>query len=653
MDELRPSLSMRLVGYIGLLMFFLAPLGYSETVVSKNGSTVTNQDIVDSLVGSEISIDNYQLLGKNVQFGLFSDYQFLFGDQFDRGLVLSTGKVTDVIAVKNTSDKVSTIFDKAKKNDIDLGSNILDPAKLSISFKPKYDYLVIDFIFGSEEYNEYVHAKFNDSFVILVNGENCAKTPDNKIFSIDTVNDRANYPPVYGEAGPSSNPELYLNNDPGHSYNSETGAKEESKAPYATQMDGFTRKIRCVAEVTPNTTNQIVIGIMDKGDAQYDSWAFIRANSLSSTVYLSQFDADHDGIADYIEGTVDSDSDGIPDYLDTDSDNDGIPDTLEDFDSPKLLGFDHDNDGIVDALDVDKTNGVDQNQNGIDDLLEPTDTDKDGVPDHLDLDSDNDGILDSIESGHLPVLSGLDTDEDGLDDAIDVDQTGGLDENNDGVDDGFSLADSDKDGMPDMFDLDSDNDGIPDSVEFQGNTKIDADLDGVIDVFVDLNKDGVADSIPLAAKPVNTDKQGVPDYLDLDSDNDGLTDLHESLPIGMLLEALDADENGQINSTIDRDHDGLLDVVDSRIEGGEAGVSVYLIDIDNDGLPAYRDVDTDGDGFSDDVENGDFNNDGINDRLQKMPALKTAVSGVGIGSFGAEYFLLIPLLMLFRKKVAG
>jgi hypothetical protein len=34
-----------------------------------------------------------------------------------------------------------------------------------------------------------------------------------------------------------------------------------------------------------------------------------------------------------------------------------------------------------------------------------------------------------------------------------------------------------------------------------------------------------------------------------------------------------------------------------------------------------------------------------------MPALKTAVSGVGIGSFGAEYFLLIPLLILFRKKV--
>ena len=237
-----------------------------------------------------------------------------------------------------------------------------------------------------------------------------------------------------------------------------------------------------------------------------------------------------------------------------------------------------------------------------------------------------------------------------MDDALDVDQTKGQDTNHDGIDDAFALNDSDADGMPDVYDLDSDNDGIPDSVEFLGNPNIDLNLDGLVDNTIDKNNDGLADVISLTAVPVNTDSDSQPDYLDLDSDNDGLTDLKESLPLGLSLSDLDADENGQLDSTEDRDHDGFMDVVDVSVLNGTAGSSVSLIDIDGDGLPAYRDVDTDGDGFTDDMEDGDYNNDGINDRLQKMPSLKTAVSGIGIGSLGLEYLLLLPLLLGLRRK---
>jgi len=44
------------------------------------------------------------------------------------------------------------------------------------------------------------------------------------------------------------------------------------------------------------------------------------------------------------------------------------------------------------VLDVDQTGGTDEDGNGIDDALEPTDTDGDGTPDHLDIDSDGDGL---------------------------------------------------------------------------------------------------------------------------------------------------------------------------------------------------------------------------------------------------------------------
>ncbi|MFQ3230337.1 choice-of-anchor L domain-containing protein [Reinekea sp.] len=651
MNELRAQIGLYLKTILVVCLSTLSVATLAETIAVKDDVTVQKSDLVSALVGTKVSLSNVELSGRNAQFGLFSGFEFLFGTEFDSGVIMSTGKVSSVISEKNKTDKVSNEFNRDAVNDIDLGNGVYDPAKLTLSFTPEFDVIVLDFIFGSEEYNEYVHSEHNDKFVILVNGENCAKTPDNQIFSIDSVNDRANYPPVYGQKGASSNANLYINNDPGIDvYKNNV---EDSKAPYATEMDGFTRKIRCVADVHAGVTNKIIIGIVDDGDAKLDSWVFFRANSLSSTVIQKSYDSDHDGIADIIEGNKDTDNDGIPDYLDLDSDNDGIPDAMEDIDSPVLLGFDHDNDGIVDALDVDLTGGLDENNNGIDDALEPTDTDKDGIPDHIDLDSDNDGILDAIESGRLPELTGVDTDLDGLDDALDVDQTKGQDANHDGIDDAFALNDSDNDGMPDVYDLDSDNDGIPDSVEFQGNPNIDADLDGRIDDATDKNNDGLADIISLNAVPVDTDSDGLPDYLDLDSDNDGLTDLKESLPLGIVLSVLDADKNGQLDSTEDRDHDGLIDVVDSIVVNGKAGSSVSLIDIDGDGLPAYRDVDTDGDGFTDDMEDGDFNNDGINDRLQKMPSLKTAVSGIGIGSLGIEYLMLLPLLILLRRKNAA
>src|SRR5690606_2014749 len=71
--------------------------------------------------------------------------------------------------------------------------------------------------------------------------------------------------------------------------------------------------------------------------------------------------------------------------------------------------------------------------------------------------------------------------------------------------------DSDGDGIPDQFDLDSDNDGIPDQYESQG-----ADYQPLSGV--DQNRDGI-DDIFGNGMMADSDGDGVPDYLDLDSDN--------------------------------------------------------------------------------------------------------------------------------------
>ena len=130
------------------------------------------------------------------------------------------------------------------------------------------------------------------------------------------------------------------------------------------------------------------------------------------------------------------------------------------------------------------------------------DTDADGVFDKYDLDDDNDGILDSIEGV-------VDIDGDGLADRASVD--------------------TDFDGTPDVYDLDSDNDGILDNMEARLDRAAVEALDlvrnGSIDIVVAVGTNGIPDVIETSVDSnvliysiSDKDKDGTPDFRDLDSD---------------------------------------------------------------------------------------------------------------------------------------
>ena len=133
--------------------------------------------------------------------------------------------------------------------------------------------------------------------------------------------------------------------------------------------------------------------------------------------------------------------------------------------------------------------------------------------------------------------------------------------------------DKDLDGNPDQLDLDSDNDGISDNVEFTSQNYIapsnvdansngmddiyetgiiasDFDLDGVSDYYdLDSDNDGIKDSVETAS---NTDGTGLANYVDLDSDDDGCSDVVEA---GFL----DSDNDTILgNSPVSIDINGLV-----------------------------------------------------------------------------------------------
>jgi outer membrane protein OmpA-like peptidoglycan-associated protein len=247
----------------------------AESVNQKDDATVTLTDIVNKLKGSGVTIDTPVYSAQdNSQAGIFTGYSFLFGNNVDEGVVFSTGDVNDVVGA-NSADNVSTAFNSADIADPLFGT-VRDLVTLSFNVTPTENTLIVEYVFGSEEYNEYVNGGFNDFIRIFVDGNNCAVTANGLIVSIDSINDRANFPPANGTNGPSSNAFLYTNNDPGNN------AGESSSANFNTEMDGFTRTVSCRYPVTPGVSVPVVIGMADDNDSFLDSWAFFKANSLRS-----------------------------------------------------------------------------------------------------------------------------------------------------------------------------------------------------------------------------------------------------------------------------------------------------------------------------------------------------------------------------------
>lgn len=159
--------------------------------------------------------------------------------------------------------------------------------------------------------------------------------------------------------------------------------------------------------------------------------------------------------------------------------------------------------------------------------------------------------------------------------------------------------DSDNDGVPDLQDMDSDNDGLPDLFESQGSTfsalsNSDSNLDGLDDTF--------PSNMPIA----DSDGDTHPDYLDLDSDNNGIYDLVEAGSA-----ATDADNNGVIDGNPASFGDnGLSGSVQNPANNGVLNYAVA--DADADGIWDYIESDNDNDACSDVLEAGftDANNDG-------------------------------------------
>jgi len=281
----------------------LAPLALGISQAMAVGLLVDNQVTADSMVnhllGSNIAISNVTFKGLVSSAGIFNGGATIVG--FDSGVLLSSGNAGFVVGPNVTDSKTQV---NNSTGDVDLnqlipGYSTYDSTVLEFDFIPNNNVISFQYVFSSEEYNEWVNSSFNDVFGFFLDGVNIAKIPGSDVtVSINNVNNGNPY--GYNV----SNPQYFVNND-----------LSDGGGNIATEMDGMTVVLSVQASVTANQSHHIKMAIADAGDRILDSNVFIKAGSFIDAIA----DVDDDGVADGDDNCLHTPNPDQEDY-----DNDGV-----------------------------------------------------------------------------------------------------------------------------------------------------------------------------------------------------------------------------------------------------------------------------------------------------------------------------------------
>ena len=280
---------------------FLFPiLAFSQLVT--NTSQTPNGLVQNVLLGPGVTVSNISYSGSQQAIGYFSAAGTNL--EIPEGIILTTGTVLNSggDGPHGPNNSTNSGLDNNAPGYFRL-TNLVSPsstfnaAVLEFDFIPYSDTVRFSYVFGSEEYREYVNSTFNDVFAFFISGpgipggiQNMAKLPNNTTVTINNVNDGSESTGPY--VPNCANCAYYKYNGTGNN-----GPYNASNAYI--QYDGFTKPLEAVSKVQCGQTYHLVIAIADAGDGIFDSGIFLQANSLTSKVpvsvdYTMSYDAFND-----------------------------------------------------------------------------------------------------------------------------------------------------------------------------------------------------------------------------------------------------------------------------------------------------------------------------------------------------------------------
>ena len=226
------------------------------------GATNNTETLKNQLLGTQTAgLSNFSVsvTGNSAAFGTFTNDPF----GLQSGVVLSTGRVADIPG-RNIKDNLM-INGTDLNTDFGPKGEAGDLTQLNLSFFVDYtaEKLFFEYVFASEEFPEFGGSEFNDSFELLLNGNNLAKLSDGKAVTINNL--------VPNADNRSTDHSDYINNP------AVTGL-----AANIIKLDGFTKVLGFEGLLKQNQTNVLSIRIKDVGDGNLDSAVFIKSGSVST-----------------------------------------------------------------------------------------------------------------------------------------------------------------------------------------------------------------------------------------------------------------------------------------------------------------------------------------------------------------------------------
>jgi len=245
----------------------------SASAISVTASTDATA-LANALLGAGVTISNATFVGgtgATKSAGTFTGG----GAGIASGILLTSGNVLLEDGVNGNDGSTGFI---GNSGDADLaglipGFSINDKTVLEFDFTTTTGSVFFNYVFASEEYNEYANSSFNDVFGFFVDGPGVPKTNIALIPGTSTpvsINNVNGGNPFGTNA---KNPGLFNNND-----------LSSGPASFATEYDGFTDVFTAtIAGLTIGETYHIKLAIADAGDTQLDSGVFLQAGSFAGT----------------------------------------------------------------------------------------------------------------------------------------------------------------------------------------------------------------------------------------------------------------------------------------------------------------------------------------------------------------------------------
>ncbi len=265
-----------------------------QTSFAQISATTNNNgnQLSQILAGNGVTISNVVMNCPNGAAGTFTCNNCNLGMQ--QGIVLTTGSDTMVTGPNNVG---SEGLDNLAPGDPQLntlaGATTHDACALEFDMAVLSDSVEFRYIFGSEEYLEWVSSGYNDAFAFFISGpgiagqQNIALVPGTATpVTIDNVNT-------------GSYSQYYVNNGDGYT-------APQNGSNYYIQYDGFTTLLTAKKKgLQPCQTYHLKLVIADAGDGIYDSGVFLEANSLTSNfVSIDTAETNVPNVQNAMEGCV-------------------------------------------------------------------------------------------------------------------------------------------------------------------------------------------------------------------------------------------------------------------------------------------------------------------------------------------------------------